>query len=456
MGGDRNPDGVSVYQASEEDLQGFKIAGEQLAEFSAPVLLSGSNPNERLFVAAFDGTGNSRFSDAPENHTNVARIYEQVDRYGKSQYFSVGESTIAAGYVEGVGTQGGLSGTIDLIWGRTYEARLEEMYLQFVTQAKAWIERNPDADIRMAAIGFSRGAEQAAGFTRLVEERGIRDPVGAELVRDSKGLVESVTYHGAPLREPGSVVQAVGLFDPVGTGTPRDHDRRLAPSVVSGFQINAEDERRNLFQVTRIIDPGVTEDGRFLNVTVAGAHSDIGGSYALDGLSIRSGNLMVDYLTALSDQPFLDKRPEPLDAERNVIHRSEEHQVFYRTSLYDRNGERVAQEELAPEFLCKMDCRDAEPRNEAMAEGLSWQKVEIAPVLTERTLTREEYEEKYLPITELLDAARRGDGDAIGQISRQMLESDQGQAWVEAGKQRQNEQSLAQQAHAPEPVDLAR
>lgn len=56
------------------------------------------------------------------------------------------------------------------------------------------------------------------------------------------------------------------------------------PSVVSTFQINAADERRGLFPVDRIVPAGLSDDGRFLSVDVAGAHSDVGGSYLSSGL----------------------------------------------------------------------------------------------------------------------------------------------------------------------------
>ena len=381
MGGGRHPDGVETYPATVDDLATYERAQQQLSEFSAPVLLDRESPNVRMFLAAFDGTGNSRGKDAPENQTNVVKIYDQVVSRMQSERDQRGFSAIAGGYVEGPGTQDGLiARTRDLASGHTYEARMEEMYLQFITQSQRWVRENPDADIRLASVGFSRGAEQAAGFTRMVEERGIQNPEDAVVKRDSRGLIESVEFTRPPLREPGSVTQAVGLFDPVGTGTPYDYDRRLAASVVSGFQITAEHERRNLFPGTRIMDPGPTEDGRFLNVEVAGAHSNIGGSYRLDGLSARSGNLMVDYLNALSSEPFLDKREVGPDPERDVIHRSEDHQFFYRTSVFDRQGERAHQEELAPAVLCPIDCRDAMPRNDAMSARLEWRQVEIGPM----------------------------------------------------------------------------
>ena len=448
MGGERHPDGVETYPATLEDLATYTQARAQLAAFQAPVLVDGERTRERLFVAAFDGTGNSLHRDAPENLTNVARIREQVEALHKR-----GEaSQIATGYVEGPGTQGGLRGVSDAIRGGTYEARMEEMYLQFTRKAAEWLRENPNADIRIAAIGFSRGAEQAAGFTRLIEERGIQDPAGMNVVRDRNGFIDRLEFTRPPLREPGTVVQAVGLFDPVGTGEPRDHDRRLPPSVVSGFQITAEDERRNLFQSTRVLDPGATEGGRFLNVTVAGAHSDIGGSYALDGLSIRSGNLMIDYLNALSDPPFLQKREEPSDPSRNVIHRSEDHQFFYRTSVYDKEGVRGRQEELAPSTLCRIDCLDARPRNAAMAESLRWRPVEIGPAPVAASPANR--------VEQLLQAAKQGDAAAIDRLGRDHLHSEQGQAWLREGQQRlhalQPALPAAPVAPQPEPAALAR
>lgn len=324
---------------------------------------------------------------------------------------------------------------MDLATRGTYEARMEEMYFQFIQQASTWLQDNPDADIRIAAIGFSRGAEQAAGFTRMVEERGIQDPRGMDVVRDRNGHIERLDPTRPDLREPGTVIQAVGLFDPVGTGEPRDHDRRLPPSVVSGFQITADDERRNLFPSTRVLDPGVTDGGRFLNVTVAGAHSDIGGGYTQDGIGIRSGNVMIDYLNGLSDRPFLDKREEPTDPARNVIHRSEEHKFFYRTSIYDKTGVRGAREELAPPDLCRIDCLDAEPRNEGLASGLAWRRVEIGAVPTGRPTAAETSREGGM-VERLLDAAKRGDGGAIERMSRDQLQGEAGQAWLLGGRQR--------------------
>lgn len=450
MGKDKHPDGVSAYPADANDLDSYRRASEALARMPAPELVSADNPHERLFVATFDGTGNSMYKDAPENHTNVADIYKQVQRQQLPN--------IQAGYVEGPGTQGGIGGAWDMMKGNTYEARLEEMYVQFAEQAKKWIDEDPQAEIRIAGVGFSRGAEQTAGFARLVEERGIQDPTGMVVKRDDKGLIESIEFTKPPLLEPGRIPQAVGLFDPVGTGAPRDHDRRLPPSVISGFQITAEDERRNLFQSTRIVDPGMSADGRFLSVAVGGAHSDVGGSYALNGLAIRSGNVMVDYLNALSDTPFLEKRAEPSAPELNVVHRSEEHQFFYRTSVYDRDDRRGTQQELAPETLCRIDCLDAQPRDEAMAAGFEFRKVAIAPVPMEPELPSQAGRDARSP--EARDAMSRLDRLLESQIdpaAQQAWDRDVAahRAGIEAREQAPVQAEVPQQ-QAPAALEQAR
>ncbi|WAH64139.1 phospholipase effector Tle1 domain-containing protein [Xanthomonas hortorum] len=373
------PDGVTTYPADAKDLASYVDASNALSAQTTPVMVDPNKPHSRLFIAAFDGTGNNLYKDAPEHRTNVAETYLQIDAARVEKRLK----NVAAGYVEGVGTQGGIGGTRDLVQGNTYEARLEEMYVKFTQQAAKWIREDPYAQISVAPIGFSRGAEQAAGFTRMVHERGIQDPEGMMVKRGANGLIEHVEFTKPPLVAQGQVAQAVGLFDPVGTGVPRDHDRRLPPSVISGFQITAEDERRNLFQSTSIMDAGRTNDGRFLNVTVGGAHSDIGGSYSQNGLAIRSGNVMVDYLNGLSAQPFLDKRAVPSAPEMNVVHRSEEHQFIYSTSLYDKSGARGVQTELAPPALCRIDCLDAQPVDKALAEKFTFKPVAIGPVPAE-------------------------------------------------------------------------
>ncbi len=376
-GDDKKPDGVTTYPANEHDLQSYSDASRQLSQLSAPLLIRSSNPHERIFIAAFDGTGNDMSKDKASGHmTNVALMTAQIQAAFPSR-----NDPVQVGYVAGPGTQENrIARTVDGARGYTYEPRLEQMYEQLALQAARWIREDPAVQIRVVSIGFSRGAEQAAGFSRLVDERGIQDVTGIRKTRNDEGE-RVVEYTKPALAQPGQVVQAVGLFDPVGTGNPRDHDRRLPPSVISGFQITAEDERRNQFKSTNIIDPGFNENNHFLNVTVGGAHSNVGGSYAQNGLAVRSNNLMTDYLNSLSDKPFLNKMAVPTDPAMSVVHRSEEHLFIYGTRDFERNGGRVRLEEVAPGSVARngVDINNKELRNEAMAQGFEERKVPIAP-----------------------------------------------------------------------------
>jgi hypothetical protein len=408
-------DGVPYYAADAARLQSYLEAAERLSKFSAPVLVHSGNSHQHLYIAALDGTGNDFFKD-PQHATNVAKIYAQINAAGSDQ--------IAAGYVPGPGTQDQfIARTLDGMNGNTYDERIEEMYKKFIDQAWAWKKEDPQAQISVADIGFSRGSEQAAGFARLVQERGIQDPAGAVYTYDSHHQIKHVEYTRPPLVEPGQVAQAVGLFDPVGTGEPvRDHDRRLPPSVISGFAIMSADERRGLFRSDRIIDPGMTPDGRFLGVTVAGVHSDVGGSYHRDGLAIRSENLMIDHLNALSDKPFLKLESVPDDPRLNVVHRSEDGMLIYRLGhKIDRLRPGGYNELLVPnrEIGQVSDPYNAEPRDELLSRRFEWQAVKAGA----ETVTPE---------------AARGllPGDLSSRLDR-MLAAGQANDWATFGRENQ-------------------
>lgn len=275
-------------------------------------------------------------------------------------------------YLEGPGTQSNaVVRVVDGALGYTYDSRLEAMYELFSRQARDWLKEDPRAEIRVLATGFSRGADQAAGFTRMVHERGIKDPRAIDRA-DHRDGPDEVAVPRPLLVSPGRIPQAVALFDPVGTGTPHRRDRHLPSSVVSGFQIVARDERRNQFPSSQIIPQGMSADGRFLGVTVPGAHSDIGGSYHVDGLARLNGNLMADYINALSDVPLVHKRELPSDPERYVIHRSEEHLFIYGTSTFERDGMRdVMGAQISPPH-CRLvvTCAPPDPVDPVLAASL--------------------------------------------------------------------------------------
>lgn len=368
-------DGVYTRPADAQDMRTYEVAKQALSSFRAPILLDEHNPHQRLYVAAFDGTGNDANKD-PEHATNIALIRDQIQQ--------LGDKRIDVGYVPGPGTQAGRMARLsDGAKGHTYDERIEDMYQQFIEQAKRWKSDDPNAQISIADIGFSRGAEQAVGFSRIVHERGIQDPAGAVYTRNENNEITGVRYTKPPIVAPGQVTQVLGLMDPVGTGEPvNEKDRRPPPSVISGFQIRAMHDIRVDFKGSNIIDQGTNSVGRFLGVSVAGAHSDVGGSYHRNGLSNRSGNLMIDYLNALSDRPFLSKLEEPNDPRLNVIHHSHEHLLIYGAKeKVDRMSPDGTIDRLVPKNQMDRvdDPYNAELRDNLLNSRFERQNVRIGP-----------------------------------------------------------------------------
>jgi hypothetical protein len=369
-------DGTRLIRATKQDFTLYDRAQQSLSQLSVPVLLHANNPHERLFIANFDGTGNDAQND-PEHITTIGVFKKQLEDISGSN------SHVFPWYLSGPGTQSHtIPRVIDGAIGYTYDARIEDMYDRFIRKAREWREEDPEAQIRVVATGFSRGAEQAAGFTRAVHERGIQDPAGEKIHHHFFGK-DTVTYNNPPLVAPHQIPQAVMLIDPVGTGRPYDRNRQLPPSVVSGFQLTARDERRDAFASTLIIPLGASEDGRFLDVIVPGAHSDLGGSYHHDGLAILNRNLAVDYLNALSDTPLLQKQAEPQDLNRYMIHRSEDHQIFYGTRYMREHGVRAERgaQAGAPDCRATVACLPPEPLDPVMAAQITdHYPVAIAPL----------------------------------------------------------------------------
>ena len=369
-------DGTRLIPVTRQDFAWYDQAQQSLSHLSVAELLHANNPHERLFIANFDGTGNDATRD-PDHATTIGVFYKRLEK------ISDHNPRVAAQYLPGPGTQSLLFPRVaDGAYGYTYDRRIEDMYGKFIRQADKWLKEDPDAQIRIVATGFSRGAEQAAGLTRLVHERGIQDPAGEKVHRHIFGP-DTVTYTHPPLVAPHQIPQAVMLIDPVGTGRPHSRDRQLPPSVVSGFQLTARDERRDAFPETLIIPLGASDDGRFLDITVPGAHSDLGGGYHHDGLAILNRNLAVDYINALSDTPLLQKQAEPDDLQRYVIHRSEDHQVFYSTRYAREHGERAERgaQAGAPDCRASLACLPPEPVDPAMAAQMTDRHpVAIAPL----------------------------------------------------------------------------
>lgn len=413
-------DGVS-YEAAASHLHIYEDNRQKLTDFKEPVLLHSGNPHQYLYFANFDGTDNDKIHD-PEHKTNVGLISDQLEALEDA-----GNNQIGSGYVAGVGTQQGrpVAKLFDDVSGVSVNERAEEMYKQFIEQAKRWNDRDPDAQISVASLSFSRGGESNAIFTRMVEERGIQDPSGAVYAFNKHGEIEHVEYSNPPLVPPHQVAQAVAMFDPVGTGQAMGEDRRLPPSVISGIQLIALDERRTLFPSDHIIDPGLTLDGRFAGLYVPGVHCDVGGSYFRDGLSSRSGNFVIDYLNGLSDKPILKNLEESADPRLNVIHHSVEGKWLYEMGYrIDRTKPEGFNETLVhPRDLTRVpDPNNAEPRNEALSSRFERQTMPNGPLRNAVATVESAKSEMDDWIDRAYAASQNPDGSVWDQMQHQVAQ----------------------------------
>ncbi|MFZ5656510.1 MAG: phospholipase effector Tle1 domain-containing protein [Pseudomonadota bacterium] len=423
----------------------YRQAHAQLDDMRIPLLFDSKAPHQRLYVAAMDGTGNSMYDDRPEHWSVVAKIYRQIE--------DAKPANVASGYVEGTFTQDGMrrlpSKLIDGRFAHTFDERVETAYYQLCMQAKKWLEEEPNAQIRVMGVGFSRGAESIAALQRLVEERGIRDPLAAEVQRDREGLVTRISYADAPpLVPPGKTLQAALLYDPVQTGVEDEH-RCLMPSTVSTLQISARDEKRNLFRASDHVPVGFSEDHRNLNLILPGAHSDKGDTYVERGLGTLSFNLGVAFINRSSDVPILKPQALPQDPSQYVIHRSETGMFgLYRTSGFDRDGLRDRVDDCSPEPGTQRK-QPISPELESQIQRRTGRDFGTSP---DPAVSPAMPGVSLAPADAVLDralAAYGQDGRAFSQVMSEYRQTPAGQAWEQ--QQSEHVRALREQA-AQEPA----
>lgn len=197
--------GVSFYPASPEQLQTYHDEREALTRFKATLspLVRTENSHEKLFVAAFDGTGNDKVND-PAHATNVARISDQLELLRDN-----GNEQIYVEYLPGPGTQPNpIESKLDSALGFTSPEKVEQMYRLGVDKANEWLHADPEVQVRALSSGFSRGGSQAAAFTNVLHERGIPD-LDSRVIGPNGEI--TYTHH---IVKPGQIRQAVAPVRP--------------------------------------------------------------------------------------------------------------------------------------------------------------------------------------------------------------------------------------------------
>lgn len=358
----------SARPVTEVELARYGEMHRLQSEHRVPVLQARSNPHAHLYVVLFDGTGQNA-NDPKYLATNIGKLKSQLDLFVERRELRVGRH-----YGEGIGTQDNpVARALDGVVAHSWNDKIELAYLQLAVQVAEWQHADPQAQVSLVEVGYSRGAVLVPGLARLVDTYGIVDPKSLRFGRDEHGNL-TVESSVPPLIAPGQIPQAVGLFDPVATSLPRNYDARLPDSVVSGFSLLAADEQRRWFPHQTVIDPEVSADGRFLGVRVPGGHANVGGGARDDGLEAMAFNGMVDYLNALSDAPLFEKRALPSDPARYTVHQAGGVTAGFGLHV-DRDGRRDLRDELAN---CRIvdPCRDADPVDTSMAGRLQWHTVQ--------------------------------------------------------------------------------
>ncbi|MBN2767917.1 MAG: DUF2235 domain-containing protein [Campylobacterales bacterium] len=317
MGNMLSKSSVSYHSPTQDDWDVYDKSINAFKSFEVPKIFDEQNKHDYLFIALADGTENDMKD--PSRYTNVAVLRKELEDTNKNPH-------IFFDYIEGVGTYEGESNLldkarakIDAAFSLTHEQRVEKLYQNFSKQANIWKSKDPDANISIVEVGFSRGAGVATLLNQMVHERGIKDTTNRVWKDGKKELT------GDYLISPGQVPQAVLLYDPVTTYMKENFS--LSNSTVSALQINAKDEYRNLFPLSEI-----AEGKHQTQLSLPGCHSDIGGGYDKNGLSLYSRNIGNQYLNKMinTKEPlFKDTKLPSKNDPSVVIHHSEEHNVIY-------------------------------------------------------------------------------------------------------------------------------
>ncbi|TDK20321.1 DUF2235 domain-containing protein [Luteimonas aestuarii] len=422
---------------TRNDLGLYEQARSTQHLHEVPVLQRSDNRHEYLFFGLFDGTGQD--ADNPKQLlTNVGLLREQLNILRDDP-----DNRIGYDYVAGIGTQSNpLARYKDALIPHSWAGRIENAYLELATQTKIWREQDPDAQIRVAHVGYSRGAVLSVGLARLVDQYGIANPDDLRFGRDAHG---NITVQGPhpPLVEPGQAAQAMGLYDPVATHLPDDFDARRPGSVISAVAMAAAHEQRVAFPHQAILQPGLSSDRRFANLLMPGGHSNVGGGNRDPGAETMAFNSMADYLNGLRDTPLFTHRPLPDDPDQYTVH-----QARGPTAVpgLDRSGLREVRQDLAN---CKIvdPCRDGEPVNRALAEQFEYRRLQptaplpaLAPAQRQGAAQQAEQPQRMTSFADphvdrAYSALLAGDSDQLDRIAIEFAQSPAGRHMAQQGDQ---------------------
>lgn len=265
---------------------------------------------KRIVICA-DGTWNLRDQidqksgkRRPTNVTKVARAVRARSAQGVDQIVF---------YHDGLGTAGGLDKITGGAFGAGIENNIRNLYRNILYNFE------PNDEIYM--FGFSRGAftvRSLAGFMKLVgllqkdDDYYLPEIYDCYEQRKGPGTPEwQHAFHRVKGTLPCPPIRFIGVWDTVGAlGAPgwigkflnrnkyAYHDVGLGPHIENAYHALAIDERRRPFKPDLWNRPADWR-GNLEQAWFAGVHSNVGGSYAPDGLANEALHWIVEKAEAL-------------------------------------------------------------------------------------------------------------------------------------------------------------
>lgn len=234
----------------------------------------------------FDGTWNNR--DVMPIDTNPATLEGFAENGGSKNVF--------ARYYVGVGTSLGTE-YFGGATGAGITNRVVQAYNDVVEAANTFYGEDASAKFVFGCSGFSRGATECRMFVNYVEDHGIPDTSTQsryEYIDDSGAT--KVGFKKYLVNPSEARVGAMILFDTVSTGFGSLYNLSIPSQAENVLHLTARDEMRRMFPLVSAIDRNNSNDARILELTLPGAHSDIGGSYDRHGLGDANLNLAYNYM----------------------------------------------------------------------------------------------------------------------------------------------------------------
>ncbi len=262
---------------------------DQVGNLPTKTIFDPRNPHQYLLVVADDGTRNSPAQDLPTNPYTLTNLVSHVDNV----------STI---YIDGVASEHDFL-SLNAMLGLGAPVQVNQTLSKISDTVNQIYSQDANATFVFATIGFSRGADDIRIVQNALVNQGVVNTSLPTTSYDSDG--NATTTYNSYIIPPHTVnIGASLLYDTVSTGLGSFFDPSIPTSnVQQTLSLTAGNEYRTFFPLTSALsspDSSTTSgDGWITEITVPGAHTNIGGG-TYDQNGIGAATLLMGY-TFLQD-----------------------------------------------------------------------------------------------------------------------------------------------------------